>query len=50
MCCFSSAHVERVFATDSFDYVINLASETRFGQGDEVNKIIIYFSRRFYNC
>ena len=31
-------HVERVFACDgfTFDYVINLAAETRYGQGDEV--------------
>ncbi|XP_047143812.1 uncharacterized protein LOC100209027 isoform X1 [Hydra vulgaris] len=38
------AHVERVFATNGFlfDYVINLASETRYGQGDEVYTEHIY--------
>ena len=35
------AHIDRAFKIDdySFDYVINLAAETEYGQSDEVSSI-----------
>lgn len=38
------AHVDRAFAADgfAFDYVVNLAAETRYGQGNEVYEEHVY--------
>ena len=49
MVFFPLGHVERAFKADgfAFDYVINLAAETRYGQGDEVGNYLLHSKSTF---